>query len=110
METIKIPKNGINVNWSYNEEADVLYLSIGMPRTAICIDIDEGLVVHYNEADKKVVGLTLIGLRTKALKITGKTTASAQEDNILSDIEHIAEEDAEWAIYGKQLFDQGGEA
>jgi uncharacterized protein YuzE len=49
----------------YDEEADVLYLSIGKPRKAIGYDIGEGLVVRWDEKKKEVVGLTIIGLRER---------------------------------------------
>ena len=68
METIKILEKPSEVNWDYDEEADVLYLSIGEPRPALGIDIGEGVVLRYDEAGREVVGLTLIGLRTRLLR------------------------------------------
>ena len=63
MEPVKILEKPTNLTWDYDEEADVLYLSMGEPRPAIGMDIGEGVVVRYDEARKEVVGLTLIGLR-----------------------------------------------
>ena len=68
MEAVKILEKPSEVNWDYDEEADVLYLSIGEPRPALGIDIGEGVVLRYDEAGKEVVGLTLIGLRTRLLR------------------------------------------
>ena len=56
------------VVWDYDEEADVLYLSVGEPRPAIGVDIGEGIVARYDEEHKEVVGITLIGLRARLLK------------------------------------------
>ncbi|MFQ5796133.1 MAG: DUF2283 domain-containing protein, partial [Candidatus Bipolaricaulia bacterium] len=56
------------IHWDYDEEADVLYLSIGEPQVAVGVDIGEGVIVRYDEARKEVVGLTLIGLRARLLK------------------------------------------
>jgi uncharacterized protein YuzE len=56
------------INWNYDEEADVLYLSVGEAQPAIGIDIGEGTVLRYNEALKEVVGVTLIGLKARLLK------------------------------------------
>lgn len=53
------------VEWFYDAEADVLYLSFGEPRAAVGQDIGEGVIVRYDEATGQVVGLTLIGLRAR---------------------------------------------
>lgn len=68
METLKILEHPEKVKWDYDEEADVLYLSVGEPRAATGVDIGEGVVLRYDEEAKEVVGLTLIGLRAKLLK------------------------------------------
>jgi len=68
MEAVRILEKPATITWDYDEEADVLYLSIGEPRPAVGIDIGEGLILRYDEARKKVVGLTLIGLRARLLQ------------------------------------------
>lgn len=68
MEAVKILEKPAAISWDYDEEADVLYLSVGEPKPAVGIDIGEGVVVRYDEARKEVVGLTLIGLRARLLK------------------------------------------
>ncbi|HZB95055.1 MAG TPA: DUF2283 domain-containing protein [Herpetosiphonaceae bacterium] len=55
------------LNWGYDAEADVLYLSIGEPQPALGVDIGEGVILRYDEAHNEVVGLTLIGLRSRLL-------------------------------------------
>jgi hypothetical protein len=71
MTAISIPKKPQGLQWDCDEAADVLYLSIGEPQPAIGIDIGEGLVLRYNEAEQNVVGLTIIGLRARLLKELG---------------------------------------
>lgn len=44
MEAIKIFEKKENLNWDYDEEADVLYISIGEPQKALGVDIGEGAV------------------------------------------------------------------
>ena len=56
------------LNWDYDEEADVLYISIGEPRPAVGVDIGEGVVLRYDEARKELAGLTLIGLRARLME------------------------------------------
>ena len=62
---IKILEKPAEVRWDYDVEADVLYLSVGDPRPAVGVDIGEGVVARYDEANKEVVGVTLIGLRAR---------------------------------------------
>ena len=68
METVRILEKPAAITWDYDEEADVLYLSIGEPRPAVGVDIGEGLILRYDEAHKEVVGLTLVGLRARLLQ------------------------------------------
>lgn len=68
METVTILEKPETLKWDYDEEADVLYLSIGDPQPAVGIDIGEGVILRYNETEKSVVGLTIIGLRARLLK------------------------------------------
>lgn len=67
METVRILERPAEINWDYDEDADVLYLSIGEPKPAEGIDIGEGVILRYDETHKEVVGLTLIGLRARLL-------------------------------------------
>lgn len=68
MDTVKILEKPTSVNWDYDEEADVLYLSLGEPRPAIGVDIGDGVILRYDEAAREVVGLTLIGLRARLVR------------------------------------------
>ncbi len=67
MEAIKILDKKENLNWDYDEEADVLYISIGEPHKALGVDIGEGAIVRYIEETGEVVGLTLIGVKERLL-------------------------------------------
>ncbi len=74
MEAVKIFKKPSQITWDYDEEADVLYLSIGEPKPALGMDIGEGVVLRYDETHKEAVGLTLIGLRARFLQgLSGKS-------------------------------------
>ncbi len=67
MEALKILEKPGVINWDYDEEADVLYISIGEPQAALGVDIGDGVIVRYDEGQREVVGLTLIGLRDRLL-------------------------------------------
>jgi uncharacterized protein YuzE len=68
MEALKILEKPDVIQWDYDAEADVLYLSIGDARPALGVDIGEGVVLRYDDVRKEVVGLTLIGLRARLSK------------------------------------------
>jgi len=68
METVKILEKKERVDWDYDEDADVLYLSIGKPRKATGVDIGDGVVVRYDEKKKEVVGLTILGVRARLVE------------------------------------------
>lgn len=51
---IKILERPAEVVWDYDEEADVLYLSVGEPRPAVGVDIGEGVVARYDEENKEL--------------------------------------------------------
>ncbi len=48
METLSITEKKANVNWNYDPDADVLYISIGEPKKALGIDIGEGLITRID--------------------------------------------------------------
>ena len=77
MEVLKILDKPDTIDWEYDEEEDVLYLSVGTPKPAVGVDIGEGVVVRYDEANNEVVGLTILGLRERVIK--GISESSGQD-------------------------------
>ena len=71
METVKILEKPTSITWDYDEEADVLYVSVGEPRPAVGVDIGDGLVLRYDGALQEVASLTVIGLRERLLQGLG---------------------------------------
>lgn len=65
---LKIEESTATGQWSYDAEADVLYLSPGDPKPAEGVDIGGGMIALYDEQSGEVVGLTVIGLREKLLR------------------------------------------
>ena len=45
MEALKILESKHNLDWDYDGEADVLYISVDTPKPAVGVDIGEGIVV-----------------------------------------------------------------
>ncbi len=73
METLKILEKPDSITWEYDEEADVLYLSMGAPQPAISVDLGDGLVARYNQEKRLVVGLTVLGFRERLVKSLSET-------------------------------------
>ena len=63
--TSKLLDPALQMQWDYDSEADVLYMSIGEPQPTLSVDISEGLILRYDEAQSAIVGLTIIGLKTR---------------------------------------------
>ena len=65
---MRIEEKTTDLTWDYDEEGDVLYISVGQPRPAIGVDIGEGVVLRYDEAKHEVVGITVLSLRRRLLE------------------------------------------
>jgi len=72
MEALKIAEKKEKVDWEYDAEADVLYLSFGEPQEAEGIDIGEGMIVRVDPQSNEVVGITIIGLSQRTLGVLKK--------------------------------------
>ena len=68
MDPVRILERPTSLTWDYDEDADVLYLSVGEPRPAVGIDIGDGLVLRFDEVRREVAGLTVIGPRERLLR------------------------------------------
>ncbi len=69
---MRILEKSDRLDWSYDGEADVLYVSIGTSRKATGVDIGQGVIVRYDEKRRQVVGLTMIGVRARLLDLLRK--------------------------------------
>ena len=68
MGTLRILETEKDLDWNYDAEADVLYISVAAPRLALGIDVGEGVIVRYDELRNEVVGLSIVGIREKMLR------------------------------------------
>ena len=68
MEKLKILQKKENLDWDYDDEADVLYIRVTKPQEALGVDVGEGIIVRYREDTGEVVGLTIIGFRERFLE------------------------------------------
>ncbi|MEM8505028.1 MAG: DUF2283 domain-containing protein [Cyanobacteria bacterium P01_D01_bin.1] len=68
MDATQLLNSNLPMQWDYDQDADVLYMSVGQPQPALSVDIGEGLVLRYSEAQSAIVGLTTIGLQSRLEK------------------------------------------
>jgi len=72
MEEIKILEDVKGLNWEYDDKADVLYVSIGEPEPALGMDIGGGVIIRYDEKSRRVVGLTVVGMKERIMRALKK--------------------------------------
>ena len=48
------------ITLSYDKDADVLYISEGKPRQAICQMVDRGVIIRKDPKTKKIIGFTVL--------------------------------------------------
>lgn len=68
MEALRILEKPENLTWDYDEEGDVLYISVGEPRPAVTVDLGESILARYDEKEREVVGITILNVRRRLLE------------------------------------------
>lgn len=61
--TQKIGKQTLNID--YDSTADILYVSFGKPKPAICVEVNDGDLVRVDAYTDKVVGITIIDFKKR---------------------------------------------
>lgn len=69
MEALKIALKTENATWDYDDEADVLYVSIGEPQAGVGLDIGDGVILRYKQDSKELIGLTILGVKSRAAQL-----------------------------------------
>lgn len=54
MEALKILEQKEKLNWKFDEEADVLYISISKPQKTLGVDVGDGVIVRYQDNNSKM--------------------------------------------------------
>jgi uncharacterized protein YuzE len=68
MDALRILEKPDALTWEYDEEGDVLYISIGDPRPAATVDLGESVLARYDEKQNEVVGITIMNVRRRLLE------------------------------------------
>ena len=53
-------KDNEKLIFSYDQESDVLYVSIGKPRAGISEELRNGMVMRYDIETNKLIGFTIV--------------------------------------------------
>jgi len=59
----KVNTQALNID--YDAMADVLYVSFGRPKRAVCVEVNDGDLVRIDAYTDKIVGITIIDFRKK---------------------------------------------
>jgi len=91
MATIKkISKQALNID--YDSTADVLYISFGKPKPAICVEVNDGDLVRVDAYTDEVVGITIIDFKKRYIDscslMSIEETANAIVPKILEQFRH----------------------
>lgn len=60
METLNISEKKKKINWDYDAEADVLYISFGIAKNAEGVDIGEGTIIRIQQDTNEITGVTIL--------------------------------------------------
>jgi len=61
------------VNYDYDKEADILYISLGKPKEAICVEKETGILFRVDPFRDKVVGITVVDVKKKFHSLSKQT-------------------------------------
>lgn len=86
METINISEKKRKINWDYDADADLLYISFGNPQNAEGVDIGEGTIIRIEPNSNGIIGITILNplhrtltsLQGKPLFICKKKSSSVE--------------------------------
>jgi uncharacterized protein YuzE len=53
------------VTYDYDKRADVLYISLGPPREAYCVEPEEGILLRVEPGSGQLVGLTILHFKRR---------------------------------------------
>ena len=78
MASMKLIPKEKNMEWDYDSQADVLYISFGRPRPAVGVDMGNGVIMRYDEEHDEIVGITIVGVRSSARHRRSRTSYTGE--------------------------------
>jgi len=56
------------IEYTYDEESDVMYISFGKPKPAVCHEVEEGMLLRKDAGTGMWCGLTIINFSKRCNK------------------------------------------
>ena len=83
METLNIAEKKSKINWDYDADADVLYISFGNPQNAEGVDIGEGTIIRIEPDSNEIIGITILNpLHRTLTSLKGKPRLTRKKKTI----------------------------
>jgi len=76
--TTKEKEKKKEIKVSYDNQADVLYISFGKPKAAISVEVDDGDLVRVDPFTDETVGITIIDFKARYLPKENDILSSAR--------------------------------
>ena len=61
-----LTKEGLSIN--YDEDADILYISLGRPQPAISVEVNDGNLMRVDPFTDELVGITVLDFKERHLE------------------------------------------
>jgi uncharacterized protein YuzE len=56
------------MNVDYDEDMDVLYISFGKPKAAICVEVNNGDLIRVDAYTDKILGITIVDFKKRYME------------------------------------------
>lgn len=56
------------MSFSYDKQADVLYLSVGKPQKSLTREVEDGILLRFDQKTKEITGLTILDFEARFQK------------------------------------------
>jgi uncharacterized protein YuzE len=73
----KVSKQALSID--YDSTADILYISFGKPKAAICVEVNDGDLVRVDAYTDEVVGITIIDFKKRYIDTCSLSLTSIEE-------------------------------
>lgn len=80
----KISKQTYKID--YDATADVLYVSFGKPKPAICVEVNEGDLIRVDAYSDKIVGITVVDFKKRYMVRTSQLSIEETARNLVPEI------------------------
>ena len=73
----------------YDQEADVLYVSLGKPREGVSVEVDEGTFIRIDPYTDEIVGITILDFKQRYMPSSVKSIHESAKAIVPEIIQHF---------------------